>query len=92
MSYCLIRVISWADGAPSPFDGQYLEWYDPERHSSQELAGFTLDPSRARRFEDAGAAFTEWRRVRMREGGLRPDGQPDRPLTAFTVEVTKIDE
>ncbi len=86
MSY-LMRVIGYADGSRCNVAGQYLASYDPDAPKRAFLAEFTDRVEEAMKFPDAGAVLEEWRRVRTVDGGLRPDGKPDRPLTAFTVEV-----
>lgn len=40
----------------------------------------------ARVFADAGAALAYWKR-QSTVRPLRPDGKPNRPLSAFTVEI-----
>lgn len=65
---------------PCPFEGQYLMAFTPDA----EVKGtFTDDPKKALRFMSKAAALECW----QTSIGTRPDGQPDRPLTAFTVEV-----
>ena len=70
------------------FDGQYLVEYDPTRPG--ELPDgtplpFTLvttpDIRKAKVFDDLKDAFETWRL----SNGIRWDGLPNRPLTAFTV-------
>jgi hypothetical protein len=41
------------------------------------------DPAEALKFKDAKAALEFWRW----QNGIRPDGKPNRPLMAFTVEL-----
>lgn len=85
----VIKCHGLANGAVSGFEGQYLESYDPDA----DVPGvFTNDLARAKRYPDAVAALTEWRRVRTVGGGRRPDGEADRPLTAFSIEVRKVDD
>jgi hypothetical protein len=91
MTYYVMKIVGLADGTPM-YRGQYLEWYDPERPASKELAGFTRDITKAKRFPSLVEFHAEWTRVRKRGGGLRDDGRPDRPLTAFTVEMVTVEE
>lgn len=86
----LMRIAGYADGTDVSFAGQYLKSYNPDAPGEEYLAEFTDRVEDAMKFTDAGAVLTEWKRQRMVDGGLRSDGKPDRPLTAFTVEV--IDE
>jgi len=88
----VIRAVAYA-GVPEPcaFEGQYLERYDPDEPDPAEpMATFTDDPSRAKKFADHGAALEEWRRVRTVDP-VRPDGKPNRPLTALTVTIEPVE-
>jgi hypothetical protein len=74
------------------FGGQYLEWFDPDIPDDREImATFTDDLDRAKQFPDAAAAMAEWQRVRTVDP-MRPDGRPNRPLTALTVSIEKVAE
>lgn len=66
-------------------EGQYLESFDVEAHDGRGTATWTSDPDKAMRFEDLLAAITAWQTT-SRKRPLRPDGRPNRPLTAFHVE------
>lgn len=69
----------------------WLETYDPEAYDGRGSVTATTDPARAKRFETIDAALEEWRRqsvVRPR----RPDGKPNRPLTAFTAAPRVLPE
>lgn len=70
--------------------GQALETFDPEAHEGFGDASFTDEPARAKRFPDAGAAMLEWTRT-SETRPLREDGEPNRPLTAFSVSPTRFD-
>ena len=48
----------------------------------------TSEPSKALTFETAGDAMECWR---SKDGTIRPDGKPSRPLTAFTVSVEPLE-
>jgi hypothetical protein len=83
-------------GLPSPFDGKWLVAYDPDRPGRDPLGApmiatveVTDDPAKAARFATATEAWAEWTRVST-TNPTRPDGRPNRPLTAFTVEISTV--
>ena len=69
--------------------GQYLESYDPEAYDGRGSATWTNDLAKAMRFDGLTAAMNEWRR-RSTKRRVRPDGKPNRPLTAFNVEPRPV--
>lgn len=84
----VLKIIETAAGIPSPFDGQYVAAYDPTWHRPDGsydggMLRVTPDPAEALQFESVVDALAVWRR----QYGTRPDGKPNRPLTAFTVEM-----
>lgn len=92
--YFVMRLLRCGAG-PTPFDGQYLVEYDPERDGrapdgAPMLAHVLTSPekARARRFRDAADAWRLWGQTSKRRP-LRADGKPNRPLTAFTIEITQ---
>lgn len=80
----------WANGAPCELVGQYLEWYDPNLPADKPLAGWTNDPRKAIGFKNTKEAIEMWQRVRDVDP-VRPDGKPNRPLTAFSISVANVD-
>ncbi len=93
MSGFVIRVICMADGSPGPYDGKMLSWYNPNLDADDSVAmgGFTNKVEEAMKFENAGEAMVCWNQERT-IGSPRPDGLPNRPLTAFTVEIIPASE
>jgi hypothetical protein len=89
----VIRIISLINGGTSPFDGQWVVEYDPGRGGIEPGTGTPMlchlvtTPliAEAARY-DAVEAVKVWLAVDP-EHPVRPDGKPNRPLTAFTVEV-----
>jgi hypothetical protein len=73
-------------GQPDPA-GQYLQSYDPEAHGGRGHAEWTPDLASARVFPAVEAAFECWRAVPVC-APYRADGQPNRPLTAYSVTFT----
>ena len=89
-----LRLIELAGGGAHEATGQYVRSYDPEYHlPTGEYDGgdlrTTADPAQAQQFRTAQDAIELWKSgPTCRCHGTRPDGKPNRPLTAFTVEVT----
>lgn len=69
--------------------GQYLASYDPEAHDGWGDAVFTNDIREALVFDNIGAAFEAWKSS-PKSRPLRPDGQPNRPLSAFTITFEQV--
>jgi len=66
--------------------GEYVRDYEPEKHGGRGEATFTRDLARAKTFPDVESA---WRFIgqRPRSRPTRPDGKPNRPLMAFTLQI-----
>jgi len=82
----VIRIIQPAYGGPSDLDGMYLKTYDPDARNGRGLVTGTHDRDKAMHFPDAAAALACLRQV-PRLLPVRPDGKPNRPLTAFHIEI-----
>jgi hypothetical protein len=69
---------------------RYLKSFDPDAFFGRGHIVETRDIRQAKRFVDLGSLFTEWKR-QSNIKPLRPDGKPNRPLTAYsmTPEVVK---
>jgi len=68
--------------------GQYLKSYDPEAHKGRGTAEWTADPDQAIHFSSAEEAFACWHQVPASRP-VRKDGRPNKPLTAFSVEIAQ---
>lgn len=87
----VIRIIAYADGRPDP-DGQtYVRTFDPNQRAGRGLLIKTRNVNLAKWFDSPEAAWAYWRQ-RSRVKPFRPDGQPNRPLTAYTVVVQAVAE
>jgi len=91
MNTWVLRMVGCVSGEPTPFDGLYVKAYNPSyRPPGYKYDGGLLevtgDPNEALQFADIGAALAKWREP----FGLRPDGQPNRPLTAWSCEVLPL--
>lgn len=76
-------------------NGEYLQFYNPDQHAPGERfptgsVVTTKSVRKAKRFPDMVAALQEWQR-QSTVTPLRPDGKPNRPLTAFTVTTEKVE-
>jgi len=88
MSYG-IRCVARADGGPCDVIGEWLGAYDPEARRGLGHILWVDDAEDAMSFERTGDAFKVWRMV-SRARPIRDDGQPNRPLTAYTVEIVEL--
>jgi hypothetical protein len=76
------------------FPPAWLTMYDPDGgdetidYPTGEIESST-NRSEAMRFESFAAASACWRQQSKRTP-LRPDGLPNRPLSAFTVEIERL--
>jgi hypothetical protein len=85
-NHVVMRIVGAANGLPTELDGLYLREFDPEFANGVGLITGTADRTEAMRFGSKSAAMLFWRQSpRCRR--IRPDGRPNRPLTAFTVEI-----
>lgn len=83
----VLRIIGPAFGDdPSTLDGMWLKEYDPDGRDGRGAVKATRNREEAMQFADAGEAMACWRR-QSKVRPLRPDGKPNRPLTAFSVEI-----
>jgi hypothetical protein len=81
-----IRIVHLATGQPSGADGQWVKSYTPDGHGGRGDLLLTENKHEAKVYANAAAAMEEWRRVSSTHP-TRPDGKPNRPMTAFTVEI-----
>lgn len=86
-----IRLIAY--GGQALPGSPWLSYYDPDAGDDTRtgLIDASENPAKALRFADAAAATACWRQQSTRVP-LRLDGEPNRPLTAFTVEVMRLPE
>lgn len=87
MKYAIL-IVGSALGDKTEFDGKYVKSYDPHDGLRGKLV-VTANLQDANQFADAEDAIEVWQTVN-RNHPIRPDGQPNRPLTAFTVELMRI--
>jgi hypothetical protein len=85
MSDYVIQIAGYAQDIPCPYVGQFLKSFTPRE---KVKGSFTPDIAKAMRFKDQVDAWEMWRT----SIGTRPDGKPDRPLTAFSVSIVLISD
>lgn len=89
----VIKLVGLARGLPTEYDGQFVVEYEPPsmdafgRYRDDGKLVTSADIDQARRFPDLGAALDFGRQ----QNGLRPDGLPNRPLTAWHLEFMTAD-
>lgn len=90
----VIRIHAFADESPCEFADTYVVAYDPSVNGFSPsgeamncLLAVTKDRAAATRYT-VMEAFEVWSKAH----GVRPDGHPNRPLTAFTVSIEFAEE
>jgi hypothetical protein len=87
----VIRLVRWANGQELNCAGQYIEYVNIQAAPETDVWLIpTEDLDRARRWPDIKAAFETYREVLLSQP-VRRDGEPNRPLTAITVEFLNPD-
>ena len=74
---------------PAELDGQYLKSFDHDGSGGVGYGEGTFDPNEALQFDTQMDALEFWRKPSSVRP-LRPDGEPNRPLTASTVEFVPL--
>lgn len=84
----IIEIIGMAGTTPEPPHERpwYLTDFDPDANDGWGDLGTSPDIEEAMLFATSVGAWEFWRRESTVRP-YRPDGQPNRPLTAFTVQV-----
>jgi hypothetical protein len=76
--------------SPWQIEGQYLVDFDFDAEGGKGFGTFAYDVELAKRFDTLRDAMKFWR-TRSTVRPYRPDGRPNRPLTASTVEIFKLE-
>lgn len=66
--------------------GKYLEWSDPDARDGLGAERWTDDVGKALKFESFIAAHNCWT-AQSTVRPLRPDGKPNKPMTAYSVSI-----
>lgn len=70
--------------------GAYLSEFDADAHEGMGHAAWSSDPNEAIIFHSPADAFRYWKTQSIVRP-LRDDGHPNRPLTAFSVEIASVE-
>jgi hypothetical protein len=70
--------------------GGFVVACDVEARDGRGRVTFSVVEADARRFADVGEALDYWKRPSTVRP-LRPDGKPNRPLSAYSVELRQVD-
>lgn len=88
MSRYVIRLIT----DPTNIDaGPLVAAYNPDAHNGAGELRLTLDPAQALTFPDMTQAIDCYRQTSTVRP-VRPDGLPNRPLTAYTVTWDELED
>jgi hypothetical protein len=63
----------------------WLKKFDPNAHNGRGAIWMTKDRAEAKRFDSFAAVMECWK-TQSTLVPVRPDGKPNRPLTAFTIQ------
>lgn len=88
MKYVMVA-LGFANGTRCPHKGYYLKSFDHEHDNGTGWGEFTKDIMRAKQFDTREELFEFWTRV-PKCRSWRPDGQPNRPLTALSVTIEPV--
>lgn len=80
-----------AENGSQPDINAWVETFDANARGGRGFVGFTRIPNKALDFQDVKAALTFYRQVSTVQP-TRDDGQPNRPLTAYTVTIEPVGE
>ena len=79
----LMRCMGYARDMPCPYEGMYLAQFTPDGESKGE---WTSNQDKAIHFVNPESLLETWKM----SIGTREDGKPDRPLTAFNIEIEEV--
>ncbi len=69
--------------------GKYVETFDPDAHGGRGDLKVTASRNKAKMFSSPGEALRYWK-TQSKVQPLRPDGEPNRPLTAWTMSIEPV--
>lgn len=92
----VLQIVGLVNGAPTVFDGQYIVEYDPGRSGLSPdgqpmVCHLVTTPDRDKATRYGLREAVELHRSVDPDNPMRPDGRPNRPLTAFHVMFLPAD-
>jgi hypothetical protein len=85
----VIQIIGNAAGLPCPEVEHYVKSMDFEAYDGFGSLVVTNNPRKAMFFGSPGSAHEFYRRTPVCKP-VRPDGRPNRPLTAYIVDIHQV--
>jgi hypothetical protein len=86
MMPAVIKIVERADQGPTAAGGCFVKSMDFDAHEGRGDLVVTTRRGDAKEFPDAREAMVYWQTI-SEAVPLRPDGKPNRPLTAYTVSI-----
>lgn len=86
----ILQVLGDALIGRAPPKPTFIKGCDFEADGGRGLPVFTQKREDAKKFDDAAQALDYWK-TQSQTVPLRPDGKPNRPLTAFNVTILRDD-
>lgn len=84
-----IFIIMHANGGMSQNCNKWVKTFDPDAFNGRGFLTVTNDQQKAKKFATFKDAMDFWK-IQSKVRPFRPDGKPNRPLTAYTIEVKDI--
>lgn len=69
--------------------GEYLQWADPDANKGMGDDRWTRDIEKAKQFATFADATACWQ-AQSTVKPIRPDGKPNRPMTAWSVTIEQV--
>jgi hypothetical protein len=85
----IIRLYSLAHSPDILYPNKFLKSFDPDGNGGAGQYDTALDPKDAQFFKSTKDAIDVWRSS-SKTRPYRPDGESNRPLTAFNIEIVEI--
>lgn len=89
MTVYALQVVGLASQAPGEEAEMFVQSFDADAHDGMGQATLTPDRHEAKTFANGREALAFWTQASTVRP-TRDDGQPNRPLTAYTVEVVPV--